>query len=1277
MLTIATITPAQGEQYYQQENYYSQEAALKNSQWWGKGAASLGLSGQIQNSVAYKNLIQGKSPDGSQQHRAKPRNKETKERAGVDLTFSAPKSVSLACLVGGDSRLEEAHRIAVLRTLEIIESRYAQTRVKGERINTGNLTVAMWHHDTSRELDPQLHTHCVVMNLTNLPNGKWQSRTDENLYYNKILLGRIYRQELALECQFLGYEIESHPKELFEIKGYTREQIEAFSKRHEQIVKYLSERDIDVNTESKVWAWRRTRSKKNHDLDRDSMLPYWHEEADLYSISHPVPNSNLELAPSDEIEASLVASVNAGIEHCSERLAAFKREDMEKFVTAKIRPFGIKELHGAISSHPDLLPTWDNRFTTSSALKRELATIRLMQQGKNSANPIASPKKVEGYLENKKLTIGQREAVTMAATTKDQFVAWQGVAGAGKTYALKQLQQLAQGYTIKGFAPSAEAAKILGSELGIETHTVARQLLTKQPEKIQPLCIWIVDEAGLLSAKDAHALLERASASQARVILVGDVRQLSAVEAGNPFASLQQAGIQTAYLNESVRQRNSSPDLQKAVKLAAAGEIAQALEHLDLVGRIDEVPDAAKRAALIASEYIKLSPPDRSETLILAGTNAERLAITGQIRARLKLEGSLGSGVEVTGLKPLDLTSVQSRYTHYYKAGDVVIPKREYKRSGLHKEQPYVVEEVICDCLQLKDLSGLSLSIDPMKFRLSVYTKETVEIAVGDRLRWTLNSPSLGRRNGQEFVVTGIEGSEATIEYKDGSCSRINLYQPLHLDYALVSTTYSSQGKTAERVLISAAADPTVSAQSFYVAISRARSGLQIIAESKAHLFEQAQSSRAKENPLELRKQPAREGVANEPVEVTTKAVEPEAVATTQSLSNQEVSLPTSNIDSQPTPWAVQGQPINSLDLNTQGHFKQKVIEQFTDSELLLAQKAVADYFAAEPEKPPSVESQLVLKQEIDRLARSIESLWQKQADLVKLVESMQRNPFSARSKKYNAQFKQLETTIEAISQSLAQKDQKETQQKQWSKQSLAYQEWSANPQTIAMRQLAADLNQPQVQCRLEALKQELNRQDEQLSQSPDYQLQQHLQSLNPQQLWSHYSSGLEPQHRNVAEIATRTALRDQMPHDLILKMLTHSRQYKSCERQYGSQNAQRLANLILNASIRKEQQQTLMVAQTVSLLLNQMKLGERQRDGSLLFKSQSFEYRQYQSTISLIALDGREEILRVMESKVVVDSMTMQDMEKCLKLRREIDLNLQKLVLPETEQKQSRGLSR
>jgi conjugative relaxase-like TrwC/TraI family protein len=320
MLTIATINPKQAEEYYQQENYYSKNAALENSEWWGRGAETLGLSGAISDNEVYKNLVNGLSPDGKQALRGKPKGfsqeqtqasfqskqskkqgkhkqskkqkEQSEERAGVDMTFSAPKSVSLACLVGGDKRLESAHRQAVKRTLEFTEKHYPQTRIKKERVQTDNLTVAMWHHDTSRELDPHLHTHCILMNFTQLPDGRWQSRTDENLYYNKMLLGQIYRQELALECRKLGYEIEPQPKELFEIKGYTREQIEAFSKRHEQIVKYLEGREIDVTTESKVWAWRRTRVKKNHEMGRNEKLPYWHEEANLYGIIHPRDNSS-------------------------------------------------------------------------------------------------------------------------------------------------------------------------------------------------------------------------------------------------------------------------------------------------------------------------------------------------------------------------------------------------------------------------------------------------------------------------------------------------------------------------------------------------------------------------------------------------------------------------------------------------------------------------------------------------------------------------------------------------------------------------------------------------------------------------------------------------------------------------------------------------------------------------------------------------------------------------------------------------------------------------
>jgi conjugative relaxase-like TrwC/TraI family protein len=855
MLTIATITPQQGKWYYKQDNYYSQNKALSNSEWWGKGASALGLSGQIADDESYQNAIDGYSPNRTQPLREKPKNQAAKERAGVDMTFSAPKSVSLACLVGGDKRLEAAHRTAVKRTLALIEGRYAQTRVKGERIKTDNLTVALWHHDSSRELDPHLHTHCIVMNATQLRDGKWQSRTDENLYHNKILLGRFYRNELALECQKLGYEIEPHPKELFEIKGYRREQIEGFSKRHEQILNKLAEIGAESTTENKIWAWRKTRAKKNHEIDRDEMLPYWREEADLYGIVHPVPSPSPSIPSPEQIQDQLKESVKAGIAHCSEREVAFSLEAIEKFVAAQTRPFHLTEIERVVTSHQDLFQTIDGRFTTTDAIARELKTIRLMQSGKERFDKIANQNEIDSYLNEFSLTEGQKSAIALAATTNDQFVAWQGVAGAGKTYALNRLRLIAveRGYEVKGLAPSAEASKVLGEELEIEATTVARLLYSKSLDNPPSNQIWIVDEAGLLGASDALALLERAIQEKARVILVGDSKQLSAVEAGNPFRSLQQAGITTAYLNESRRQK--SPDLQKAVNLAQKGEIAASLNHLASVGRIVEIADEGERSNAIAVDYIALSPTERDKTLILAGTNAERLRITEQIRSQLKDEGSLGDGVEAIKLVAKDLTQVQSSYTHYYSVGDIVMPTRSYYKQGLEKFQSYLVEKIEKDSLLLRDLRGARFKVNPMKFRKTVYAQQNLEIAVGDKLRWTRNDKEMGRRNGQAFVVSGIEGNTATITYSSGETDSFNLIEPLHLDYALVSTTYSSQGKTAERVMISASADPIVSQESFYVAISRAKTDLKLYVQDRVDLLERASQSKAKENPLELLRQ--------------------------------------------------------------------------------------------------------------------------------------------------------------------------------------------------------------------------------------------------------------------------------------------------------------------------------------------------------------------------------------------------------------------------------------
>lgn len=370
-----------------------------------------------------------------------------------------------------------------------------------------------------------------------------------------------------------------------------------------------------------------------------------------------------------------------------------------------------------------------------------------------------------------------------------------------------------------------------------------------EPNPAQPE-VWVVDEAGLLSAKDALALVTKAQAQQARVVLVGDTRQLSAVEAGNPFKSLQQAGMATAYLTQSLRQKNQQ--IKAGVDLIAAGEIAAGVQQLKPY--IQQVKSQEARAAVIARDYLALTPNERKKTLLLAGTNQERLAITQLVREGLKAEGTLGQSLTVKRLKARDLTETQASYAHHFQPGNVLIPQASYKRLELEKGQRYEVlaTDSHSNGLMLRGQSGAALQVDPAQIRRkSVYEVEEVEIAVGDRLRWTHNDHGLGRRNGQEFEVVGLEEGQVLIRWGRGEVGCFESSELAHLDYALVSTTYTAQGKSAERVI--GALDRYVGRESFYVAVSRVKQELRLYAsEDLDRLIERVERSRAKENPGEV-----------------------------------------------------------------------------------------------------------------------------------------------------------------------------------------------------------------------------------------------------------------------------------------------------------------------------------------------------------------------------------------------------------------------------------------
>ena len=759
MLTTSVISPAQGKSYYAQENSYSAAQSVANSQWMGKGAAELGLNGQVK-SADFENLLHGSLPDGISFRQRNERN-SYKKRAGLDCTFSAPKSVSVLALAGGKKDIEKAHKEAVQETLKIIERDYATTRAtkngKVQKIKTNNLVVGQFHHDTSRSLDPHLHTHCVLLNLTQHDN-KWYSFRNDDVFSNRKLLGSIYRNQLAHKVKELGYSIETKENGLFEIEGFTPEQLQGLSKRRQQILSKV-EKNTTWKEEEKIWD--RTRAAKSKPIPRPELQKFWREE--LGDIDYPKPSRNKEsnLQRTEEKAKELDRAINDGIDHCAERSVAFKPEAVQKFVLSEVGKYDYEEVSKAIASNNELIYL-DNQVTTQSALLREIETIKLMKESQNKYQPIASSEKAIDA-STAGLTEGQKKAVILAGKNSDRIIGWQGKAGVGKTYALNQFKELATdaGYIVKGFAPSAKAALVLSNELGIKTSTVARKLISqsKQPEQQQ---IWIVDEAGLLGAKTALNLLQQAEEENARVLLVGDTKQLSSVEAGNPFKSLQQAGMATAHLNQSLRQKTA--DLKQAVDLISEGKATQGIEILGKHQRLTELPELETRVSQIAQDYLKLSCSERDKTLVIAGTHNERQSITDYIRQGLKEEGNLGKEVEATKLKSKNLTSVQKQYAHNYEIGDVVIPFADYKRLGLEKNQQYQVTAIEKDAVTLVGQDNIAKKVNPHWFKhKDVYRAESTRIAVGDKLRWGENDKQLNRFNGSN---SHFKNSRRKIEEK-------------------------------------------------------------------------------------------------------------------------------------------------------------------------------------------------------------------------------------------------------------------------------------------------------------------------------------------------------------------------------------------------------------------------------------------------------------------------------------------------------------------------------
>jgi ATP-dependent exoDNAse (exonuclease V) alpha subunit len=477
-------------------------------------------------------------------------------------------------------------------------------------------------------------------------------------------------------------------------------------------------------------------------------------------------------------------------------------------------------------------------------LRMERETIGQMQEGnrRGFSDPMLVPADIRIATEDRhtKLNAGQRQAVDEIFLSREKIVGLDGVAGAGKTTTLAVVREGAEqaGYKVEGFAPTSRAAKNLGGA-GIETKTLQAHLARGQRPDTGELRLYVMDESSLASTKQMHEFVSRLHPND-RVLLVGDTRQHESVEAGRIFAQLQDAGMKTVKLEEIVRQRD--PELKQTVEQLARGQVGEAIAGLERQGRIHEVPGHGDRIAAIAKEYAK--SPDN--TLVVSPDNRSRAEINQAIHAELQARGVVGKEEHrAQVLVPRqDLTGADRAWAARYNEGDVLRYSRGSKETGIGKGEYARVVSVDADSnrLTVERKDGTEQSYDPRRQQgVSVYREQERAFSVGDRVQLTAPSRDLKLANREQATVEGI-GQDGRIGLKmDGGREvEIDSLKYPHLDHGYAVTSHSSQGQTADRVLIHVdtelGAKDLLNNRMAYVAVSRGALDAQIFTNDREEL---------------------------------------------------------------------------------------------------------------------------------------------------------------------------------------------------------------------------------------------------------------------------------------------------------------------------------------------------------------------------------------------------------------------------------------------------------
>jgi AAA domain/TrwC relaxase/UvrD-like helicase C-terminal domain len=659
--------------------------------------------------------------------------------------------------------------------------------------------------------------------------------------------------ELAKGAKDLGYEISMGKHGNPELAHITREQIEHFSQRSREVVAALESEGL--SRENSTAAQKRaaalaTREVKR-EYDQQALRAEWIGRGRRIGLREYVPSERRQLEPNAESETSS-RSVQFAMEHLSEREAVFtQRAALIEALRASRGDANTRsvaaELDRRVQSGELLQDGAGQRLTTPRALEAERQLLTVEVQGRDKVIPILSGADLERPVMSG-LNTGQRSVVELILMTPNRIVGVNGLAGTGKTTALTTARNLANqhGFEFVGLAPSHSSVRALNSA-GVESQTVQRWLLDRgSAAKLGPKSVVVLDEASLAGTATLRAVLERVERAGARAVLVGDVNQYQSVEAGRGFVQLQQNGMQTAQLTEMVRQRNAR--LAEAARVSVHAP-ARSLELLPIV----EDARAEFRHQHIAESFASASPEARTQTLVLTGTHEARRDINARIRAELKLTGS---GEHIDVFRRIENTAAERKAPHTYQPGLTIRFEKSYRSLGVQRGDTVKVERVFADSIVVSLPDGTRRAMAPRRLSgkgWSVGTVDSLEVAAGDRVRFTGTDPTAGFKNGERGIVEDIRHGRVAVRREDHQVIYVARDRPASLDYSYAVTGHSAQGLDADRVILEKDTHSlTTNHRSFYTDVTRAREAAVVVTDSAQRLAQVAATGTLKSAAMDI-----------------------------------------------------------------------------------------------------------------------------------------------------------------------------------------------------------------------------------------------------------------------------------------------------------------------------------------------------------------------------------------------------------------------------------------